>query len=57
MLEALEQRGWIDRNLDSRALSVTRKGAKQFPAFFGPAEEQPAAHAASWPRKDKHAAA
>ncbi|HBL65692.1 MAG TPA: transcriptional regulator, partial [Achromobacter sp.] len=35
LLDALMQRGWITKDLDSRALSVTRKGARQFPAFFG----------------------
>jgi hypothetical protein len=54
LLEALTRRDWISKDLDSRALSVTKKGEKQFPAFFGPADEQSAASAA---RRDRNVAA
>ncbi|MGH8817558.1 MAG: transcriptional regulator, partial [Achromobacter pestifer] len=53
LLDALEQRGWISKDLDSRALSVTRKGTQQFPAFFGKAD---ASAAGGW-QEGKHAAA
>lgn len=55
MLEALLQRGWVDKDLDSRALSVTRKGARQFPAFFGMSGEA-AADAVDWNQQGGHAA-
>lgn len=55
LLEALLQRGWVDKDLDSRALSVTRKGARQFPAFFGMPGEA-AADAVDWNLKGGHAA-
>jgi hypothetical protein len=50
----LVDRGWIEKSLDSRALSVTRKGARQFPAFFGAPDAQ-AAHDGL--HGDAHAAA
>lgn len=56
LLEALLARGWVDRDLDSRALSVTRKGARQFPAFFGMPDEA-SADSADWRRSGGHAAA
>lgn len=40
MLDALTERGWVSRDLDSRALRLTRKGERQFPAFFGDAGAQ-----------------
>jgi hypothetical protein len=51
LLDALLARGWVSKDLDSRALRVTPKGNRQFPAFFGPAGEQPVA------QRDAHAAA
>ncbi|MNT66544.1 hypothetical protein D3C72_2046160 [compost metagenome] len=57
LLDALEQRGWICRDLDSRALSVTRKGERQFPAFFGPAVDEAAAHETGATQQGRHAAA
>ncbi|MNL05315.1 hypothetical protein D3C87_1259020 [compost metagenome] len=54
LLSALVDRGWIEKSLDSRALSVTRKGARQFPAFFGAPDAQ-AAHDGL--HGDAHAAA
>ena len=33
LLDALTERGWVSRDLDSRALRLTRKGERQFPAF------------------------
>lgn len=56
LLAALLARGWVDRGLDSRALSVTRKGARQFPAFFGMPDEA-SADSADWRRSGSHAAA
>ncbi len=56
LLAALLARGWVDRDLDSRALSVTRKGARQFPAFFGMPDEA-SADSADWRRSGGHAAA
>ena len=56
LLEALLARGWVDRDLDSRALSVTRKGARQFPAFFGMPDEA-SGDSADWRRSGGHAAA
>ncbi|WZB76732.1 helix-turn-helix transcriptional regulator [Achromobacter insuavis] len=56
LLEALLARGWIDKDLDSRALSVTRKGARQFPAFFGMPDEA-SGDSADWRRSGSHAAA
>jgi len=53
LLDALVQRGWITKDLDSRALAVTRKGAQQFPAFFGKADAQAAG---GW-QEGAHAAA
>ena len=55
LLAALLARGWVDRGLDSRALSVTRKGARQFPAFFGMPDEA-SADSADWRRSGSHAA-
>lgn len=55
LLEALLARGWVDRDLDSRALSVTRKGARQFPAFFGMPDEA-SSDSADWRRSGGHAA-
>ena len=51
LLDALLARGWVSKDLDSRALRVTSKGERQFPAFFGPADAPSAA------RRDAHAAA
>ncbi|SSW65105.1 ArsR/SmtB family transcription factor [Achromobacter agilis] len=48
LLDALLQRGWISKDLDSRALSVTKRGERQFPAFFGKADGQSAAPEAAW---------
>ncbi|MCW0206442.1 helix-turn-helix transcriptional regulator [Achromobacter veterisilvae] len=57
LLDALLRRGWVAKDLDSRALGVTKKGERQFPAFFGKAEAQPAGFEAAWPRGRKHVAA
>jgi len=56
LLQALLQRGWVDKDLDSRALSVTRKGARQFPAFFGMPEPE-TGDMADWARPGNPAAA
>ena len=40
LLDALTERGWVSRDLDSRAVRLTRKGERQFPAFFGDAGAQ-----------------
>ena len=54
LLDAQMQRGWITKDLDSRALCVTRKGARQFPAFFGMPDAQAAGGAL---HEDTHVAA
>ncbi|CAB3854056.1 hypothetical protein LMG26858_01867 [Achromobacter anxifer] len=54
LLDALAQRGWVSKGLDSRALSVTKKGERQFPAFFGKADDLPAAGLA---QRDRNVAA
>ena len=36
----LTERGWVSRDLDSRAVRLTRRGERQFPAFFGDAGAQ-----------------
>jgi len=38
LLELLLKRGWVNRHLDSRALSVTTKGAKSLASAFGLAD-------------------
>lgn len=35
LLQMMLQRGWVERELDSRALSVTRQGKRQLEAKFG----------------------
>lgn len=54
LLDALAQRGWVSKDLDSRALSVTKKGERQFPAFFGKADDLPVAGLA---QRDRNVAA
>ncbi|MGE8687612.1 MAG: ArsR/SmtB family transcription factor [Achromobacter sp.] len=57
LLDALLRRGWITKDLDSRALGVTKKGERQFPAFFGKEDAPLAGLEAAGPRQARHAAA
>lgn len=48
LLDALLRRGWVSKDLDSRALALTKKGERQFPAFFGNPEADAVAPDAAW---------
>ncbi|MGY6271271.1 ArsR/SmtB family transcription factor [Achromobacter denitrificans] len=57
LLDALLRRGWVSRDLDSRALSVTKKGERQFPAFFGKPEALSDMSGSAWTRGESDVAA